>query len=133
MYKRQINNRPELKELRKQLRNNLTSAEATLWKFLKSKQLDGRKFRRQFSVENYILDFYCHAEKLAIELDGIYHFSAAGYQYDSERTAFLNNLGIKVIRFENCEVFNALENVLEVIKSNFTTPDSLPKVESFHI
>ena len=122
MNKRQINNRPVLKENRKALRKNLTSAEATLWKFLKAKQLEGRKFRRQFSVENYILDFYCPAEKLAIELDGAGHFTSAGYDYDQERTKFLGNHGIKVIRFENVKVFKALESVLEEIKNNFTTP-----------
>ena len=118
--KRQINNRPELKENRKTLRCNLTGAEATLWKYLKRKQLDGRKFRRQFSVENYILDFYCPSEKLAVELDGAGHFTSAGFDYDEERTKVLNSHGINVIRFENKQVFEALENVLEEIKSNFT-------------
>ena len=122
MNKRQINNKPALKENRKRLRKNLTSAEATLWKFLKAKQLEGRKFRRQFSVENYILDFYCPAEKLAIELDGAGHFTSAGHDYDKKRTKFLGSHGIKVIRFENVKVFKALESVLEEIKNNFTTP-----------
>jgi len=64
----QINNRPELKKFRKNLRNNSTSAEATLWTYLQKSQLDGRKFKRQHSVENYILDFYCPSEKLCVEL-----------------------------------------------------------------
>ncbi|WP_323756014.1 endonuclease domain-containing protein [Roseivirga sp.] len=122
MDKRQINNRPTLKEFRKNLRNNLTSAEATLWKFLKGKQLEGRKFRRQFSVENYILDFYCPSEQLAIELDGAHHYTAAGVEYDTERTKVLNSHGITVIRFENREVFEALEAVLERIKGSFGNP-----------
>jgi very-short-patch-repair endonuclease len=119
MDKRQINNRPILKKFRKDLRNNLTSAEATLWKFLKGKQLEGRKFRRQFSVENYILDFYCPSEQLAIELDGAHHLTAAGQEYDTERTKVLNSHGITVIRFENKEVFEALEAVLNKIKGSF--------------
>lgn len=119
--KDQINNRPALKQFRKELRNNSTSAEATLWKFLKGKQLEGRKFRRQHSVENYILDFYCPSEKLAIELDGADHFTSAAYEYDLERTAVLESHGIKVIRFENCEVFESMEAVLEMIKNNFTS------------
>ncbi|MCH2232189.1 MAG: DUF559 domain-containing protein [Crocinitomicaceae bacterium] len=57
--KTQNNNKPELKEKRKELRNNATSAERLLWQALKGKQLQGRKFRRQFSVHNYIMDFYC--------------------------------------------------------------------------
>ena len=119
---RSPNNRPELKDYRKQLRSNLTSAEATLWKYLKRKQLVGRKFRRQFSVESYIIDFYCPAEKLAVELDGAHHFTEEGLLYDEERTKVLNAHGIKVIRFENVEVFNALEAVLHAIKNNFLHP-----------
>jgi very-short-patch-repair endonuclease len=118
----QVNNKPELKDFRKALRNNSTPAEVTLWKALKGKQLGGRKFRRQFSVENYILDFYCPSEKLAIELDGHGHFTEAGLAYDAERTSFLNSRGITVIRFENVEVLKALDNLLENIKANFTTP-----------
>ena len=90
-----------------------------MWNYLKGKQLEGRKFRRQFSVGNYILDFYCPAEKLCIELDGAGHFTSAGYEYDEERTGYLNRLGITVIRFENKTVFDATENVLESIMSNF--------------
>lgn len=119
MYKRQINNKPSLKDFRKDLRNHGTSAEATLWNYLKKRQLEGRKFRRQFSVENYILDFYCPSEKLAVELDGAHHYTAAGIQQDQERDEFLYSLGIKVLRFENIEVFRALESVLETIKANF--------------
>jgi very-short-patch-repair endonuclease len=115
----QTHNRPELKENRKALRNNSTSPEAFLWNYLKGKQLKGRKFRRQFSVGNFILDFYCPAEKLCIELDGADHFTSAGYEYDEKRTSYLNKLGIIVIRFENETVFNATENVLESIMSYF--------------
>jgi very-short-patch-repair endonuclease len=115
----QINNKPELKENRKRLRNNGTSAEAFLWNYLKGKQLKGRKFRRQFSVGNYILDFYCPTEKLCIELDGADHFTSAGYEYDEERTEYLNKLGITVVRFENKTVFDGNENVLETIMSYY--------------
>ncbi|MEQ9101011.1 MAG: DUF559 domain-containing protein [Imperialibacter sp.] len=117
-----IYNRPVLKGYRKQLRNNLTSAEATLWNYLKGKQLEGRKFRRQFSVENYIIDFYCPSERLAVELDGAGHFTEEGLVYDEERTKVLNAHEIRVIRFENKEVFEAIEHVLHAIKSNFTQP-----------
>lgn len=127
---RSINNKLELKEFRKNLRNNSTSAEATLWIHLKNKQLERRKFRRQFSVGNYILDFYCPGEKLAIELDGAGHFTDAGMEYDQERTAFLNGQGIRVIRFENKEVFTRMEGVLDTIRENLeldeTTPPAAP-------
>ena len=116
---KQLNNLPHLKTLRKELRNNLTPAEAALWKALKRGQLDGRKFRRQHSVGNYILDFYCPQEKLAVELDGRHHFSEAGFEADSERTEFLNRHVIRVLRFENKDVFEHLEGVLEEIRLAF--------------
>lgn len=115
----QTNNKSELKENRKRLRNNGTSAEAFLWNYIKAKKLKGRKFRRQFSVENYILDFYCPAEKLCVELVGADHFTSAGFEYDKKRTEYLNTLGITVIRFENDTVFESIETVLEEIMSNF--------------
>jgi very-short-patch-repair endonuclease len=113
-----INNRNELKEKRKLLRNNLTPAEATLWKLLQKNQL-GKKFRRQHSVGPYILDFYCPSEKLAIELDGKDHYKESGYIRDAKRTEYLEQFGIRVIRFENDEVFKATDALLESIKNNF--------------
>lgn len=115
----QINNLPCFKENRKTLRSNLTSAEATLWKFLKGSQIEGRKFRRQHSIENYILDFYCPSERINIELDGEPHFTEEGAEKDKVRDEFLNNLGIRVLRIENRDVFENLENVLQMIKNNF--------------
>jgi very-short-patch-repair endonuclease len=100
----------------------MTPAEIFLWSFIKGKQLDGRKFRRQHSVGNYILDFYCPAEKLAIELDGAHHFTSAGFEYDEQRTLYLNSLNIRVVRFENKDVFEQTEYVIDEIKRNFTTP-----------
>ncbi len=114
-----IHNLPHLKTFRKQLRHNLTPAEATLWNMLKNKQLKGRKFRRQHSVGNYILDFYCPSEKLAIELDGEGHFQATQEEYDYERNLFLSTFGIKVLRFENKEVFENPEKVLAAIEQEF--------------
>ena len=119
-----IHNREYLKQRRRALRNNGTSAEATLWKFLQRKQQAGRKFRRQHSIENYIVDFYCFSEKLVIELDGNYHFSKEGSRKDIRRDEYLKELGIKVIRFENSEVFLNLEGVLERIANEFTDNDS---------
>ncbi|HMS42319.1 MAG TPA: DUF559 domain-containing protein, partial [Pyrinomonadaceae bacterium] len=115
----QINNLPYLKTFRKELRNNLTPAEARFWTIIKNKQFEGRKFRRQHSVGNYILDFYCPSERLAIELDGQVHFNDTAQEYDYERKLFLEHYGIKVLRFENKLVFEELEWMLGVIKSNF--------------
>ena len=115
----QIHNKKELEARRKDLRKTLTSAEATLWTLLKGKQLEGRKFRRQHSVGYYILDFYCPAEKLAVELDGERHFTEEGILRDKKRTEYLNSIGIKVIRFENEEIFQSPEGVLKEIRNNF--------------
>jgi very-short-patch-repair endonuclease len=121
--KKHIHNKSTLKKARKELRNNLTSAEILLWKCLQRSQLDGRKFRRQHSVGNYILDFYCPSEKLAVELDGAHHFTPQGMDYDEVRTAYLNELNIRVLRIENRRVFENLNGVLDEIKSFFTTPN----------
>jgi leucyl-tRNA synthetase len=114
-----VMNLPHLKSFRRELRKNLTPAEAKLWTCLKEKQLDGRKFRRQHSVGGYILDFYCPSENLAIELDGEGHNQANVIDYDVERTLFIEQFGIKVLRFENKLVFDQNENVLEEIRRNF--------------
>jgi very-short-patch-repair endonuclease len=111
-----IHNRKHLETFRKNLRNNSTSAEATLWNYLKQKQL-GWKFRRQHSVGNYIVDFYCATERVAIELDGAGHFTEKGMKRDAERTKYLEGLNIKVVRFENRRVFEDLQTVLEEIKT----------------
>ena len=114
----QLNNRPEMLPFRRKLRKHMTAAEVALWVMIKDRQLVGERFRRQFSVGHYILDFYCPKYKLAIELDGAGHFTDEGKEYDSRRTEYLNSVGIRVIRFENLEVFNYSGQVLEEIKKN---------------
>ncbi|MER0440049.1 endonuclease domain-containing protein [Emticicia sp. W12TSBA100-4] len=115
----QIHNRKELKTFRKKLRNHSTSAEATLWNYLKNSQLGNRKFRRQHSIGNYILDFYCPSEKIGVELDGQDHFEGYGIESDEKRTNYLNSLNIKILRFENKDIFENLEFVLGEIKRYF--------------
>ncbi len=112
----QLNNLKYLNNYRKTLRNNLTPAEASLWKLLQGHKLNGQKFRRQHSVGNYILDFYCPSQKLAIELDGAGHFTEEGIARDQQRTDFLNSCGIHVLRFENKLIFERTEWVLEEIR-----------------
>ena len=115
----EIHNRETLRNNRKGLRNNSTSAESVLWQCLKNCQLEGRKFRRQHSVSNYILDFYCAAERLAIELDGAHHYTLTGSENDFIRDGDLSQLNITVLRFENRVVFENIEGVLEEIKRHF--------------
>ena len=115
-----LNNLPHKKDERRALRNNLTPAEAKLWSVLKSGQLSGRKFRRQHSIGEFIMDFYCPQEKLAIELDGAGHFTASGNLHDAARTHYLSTVGIRVIRFENKLIWSGLESVLHAIESCFS-------------
>lgn len=108
-----------LKDYRKNLRNNQTSAETRLWLMIKNKQLEGRKFRRQHSIDNFIVDFYCPSEKLVIELDGQIHYNPVADEQDNRRDKILKAYGIIVLRFENKMVFEQEEIVLEAIKSAF--------------
>ena len=114
-----IHNRKHLESRRKELRKNLTPAEATLWKYLQRSQLNGRKFRRQHSIENFIVDFYCPKEKLIVKLDGAYHLDFAQQNYDLKRTKRLKSLGFKLIRFENKIIFENITSVLEEIAIHF--------------
>ncbi|MBE3086810.1 MAG: endonuclease domain-containing protein [Bacteroidetes bacterium] len=117
---KQIFNKKKLQPYRKALRNNLTSAEVSLWNLLKNKQLSGRKFRRQHSIGNYIVDFYCPEEMLIIELDGDAHGEYNQITKDECRDNYLNNLGFIIIRFENKLVFKDPEFVINEIIKNFS-------------
>lgn len=117
----EIHNRKYLKEFRKELRNNATKAETKLWQALRRSQLENRKFRRQQSIDNYIVDFYCPSEKLIVEVDGEIHNNSVNSDYDYKRTKELVQLGLKVIRFRNDEVLNNLDLTLEAIKQEFKT------------
>lgn len=119
-------NHKYLKETRKELRNNATSAEAFLWKYLSKSKLRGRKFRRQQSIENFVVDFYCPFEKLIIELDGEYHNRPEAMEKDLKRDKRLEKLGFTVLRFENKLVFDDLDGVLKTISANFKTTKSSP-------
>jgi very-short-patch-repair endonuclease len=113
----QLNNKKSLKEVRKALRNSPTQAEYDLWQYLKGRQLKGKKFRRQHSFGDFIMDFYCPEAKLAIELDGAPHFTEEGRLADRERDAILESYGIKVLRFSNGELKEDPSKVLKVIET----------------
>ena len=117
--KTDIHTLPHLDGSRKSLRSSLTPAEAAFWNLVKNSRLDSRKFRRQHSVGNYILDFYCPSEKLGVELDGEVHFTGLSTLSDRSRRRFIESQGIRVIRFENRRVFEDSEWVMDVIRSNF--------------
>jgi very-short-patch-repair endonuclease len=99
----------------RELRQNSTLPENILWSLLRSHRFKNAHFRRQHPMGSYILDFYCHEVRLAIELDGSQHREESNLVYDQERTEFFRSRGITVIRFWNDEVLNQLEDVLGVI------------------
>ena len=121
-----IHNQKSMKEIRRNLRHSLTPAEASLWKALQGSKLAGKKFRRQHSIGNYVVDFYCPECKLAIELDGEKHFNTIASEYDLRRTEFLSRNNIRVLRFENRAVFEHPEGVLQAIKDHLSKPATTP-------
>lgn len=114
----QIFNRRSQIVKRRILRNNVTKPELLLWSKLKNKQLCGYRFRRQFSVGRYVVDFYCPEFRLVIEVDGPQHKLQDAKKYDKQRNTFMKSLGLKVIRFSNEEVVNKIENVTQTILSS---------------
>jgi len=122
--KRGIYNVASKEEHRKELRNSETVAETVLWKYLKGRQFGGKKFRRQSSVGPYIVDFFCPEKPVVVELDGAPHFGPAAGDYDDRRTRYLQERGIKVIRFENRRLYRDLEGVLEEIRRALNEVDS---------
>jgi len=117
-----LHNRKHLKQRRKQLRNAATPAEAAPWKMLQKSQLMGRKFRRQHSIGPYIVDFYCPAERLIVELDGAVHDDPARHEYDDERQHFLAENGFTILRFDNEKVFEQPDMVCAAIAQHFSDP-----------
>ena len=103
------------KQDRRILRKSSTAAEAVLWTYLQNRKLLGKKFRRQSSVGPYIVDFYCPECRVAIELDGSVHTSFQKLEYDAERDRYLQELGIRVLRFENKAVFLNIEGLVSSI------------------
>ncbi len=97
----------------KQLRREQTPAEQKLWAALRYKQLEGLRFRRQHPIGRFIVDFCCVAHKLVIEVDGDSHALQANY--DEARTAHLQDLGYKIIRFTNDQIHHQLDAVLAEI------------------
>jgi very-short-patch-repair endonuclease len=99
----------------RKMRAEPTDAEAKLWEILRFKALGGHRFRRQRPVAGYILDFYCPAKRLAVELDGGQHGDAGQAKYDEVRSAKLNELGVRVLRFWDDEILKHPEAVAEEI------------------
>ena len=100
----------------KELRKNQTEAEKRMWEILGSKKILGLHFRRQHPIGSYIADFYCHALKLVIEIDGEIHDKKEVKENDENRTAEMERYDLKILRFSNLKVFHDLETVQSTIE-----------------
>jgi very-short-patch-repair endonuclease len=109
----------ELKDRRRDLRKKSTLAEKLLWEKLRNNNL-GMKFRRQYSVRGYVLDFYCSKARLGMEVEGGIHKSKSVKVYDKYREEYLKAFNIKIIKFKNREVLEQTDKLLERIRGEFT-------------
>jgi type I restriction enzyme M protein len=104
-----------LLEFARGMRRFSTDAEKRLWRALRNRKLGGFKFRRQIPIGSYIIDFYCHEVKVAVEADGGQHSEPTHVKYDKRRTAFLKSEGIHVMRFWDHDVLRDTDVVREMI------------------
>jgi very-short-patch-repair endonuclease len=118
-------NDPILMQRRQELRRNQTDAEQAFWRRVRNRQFLGMRFFRQYSIGPYILDFYCPAVKIAVELDGGQHNQRENKEYDEARSEYLKTQGINVIRFWNHEALIDMQSVLNKLHMR-VTPPSLP-------
>ncbi|HEX9740868.1 MAG TPA: endonuclease domain-containing protein [Ignavibacteriaceae bacterium] len=124
-------NRESEKVNRRKLRRNSTKAEEILWDYLKNRKLLGLKFKRQYSIDQFVIDFYCSEIKLGIELDGKIHLKREVKIHDENREGYLNDFGIKFLRINNDEVIIDIEEVIteinkKVLEIKKTSPKSSP-------
>ena len=120
----------KLKQPSRQLRQNMTDAERSLWSKIRMKQLKGFIFYRQKPIGGYIADFYCPKAKLVVEVDGGQHFTEEIAEYDKIRDECMSNLGLRVLRFTNTEVLGNIEGVIERIVSKIPLSPPLRKGET---
>ncbi len=111
----QVHNKKSLKDIRRTLRKNATEAEDQLWQEIRNGNLKDIKFKRQHSIGNYIVDFYCASKRLIIELDGEVHDSDYQKKKDKSRDENLFEMGFKVLRFRNKEILLNIDYVKEEI------------------
>ena len=111
-----------LKESARVLRKNMTDAERRLWSKVRRKQLKEFQFYRQKNIGDYIVDFYCPAAKLIVEIDGGQHYSKENIVKDEARDKFLGDLNFRVLRFSNSDVFKNIEGVVEEIYNHLENP-----------
>jgi very-short-patch-repair endonuclease len=108
----------ELGDRRRELRQNATPQEILLWEKLRNRKI-GPRFKRQYSIGGYILDFYCAEKRLIVEVDGEIHKTKDAQEYDAVRDKYFEELDYKTLRITNDEVDKDINKVIEKIKSYF--------------
>ena len=118
-------NKPSEKTKRRKLRQNQTNAEELVWRFLRNRQLSGHKFRRQYSVDHFVIDFYCPELKLAVEVDGESHNEPDQQKKDISRQKYLEAFNINFVRIKDAELFGnsekafgKIEKAIELLEEN---------------
>ncbi len=111
---------PRLLQFAHELRNRSTDSEQRLWQRLRNRRLGGFKFRRQYPIEGYVVDFICIEAKLVVELDGGQHADEAAIEYDRRRSEAIEAHGFRVIRFWDCDVLRDLDAVEQMIYRELT-------------
>jgi len=118
-------NKSSEKEKRRKLRQNQTNAEDLVWRYLRNRQLLGYKFKRQYSVDHFVIDFYCPELKLAVELDGASHNNPEQREYDIKRQKYLEEFNIKFVRIKDEDLFGntnqafmKIENTIKLLEKN---------------
>jgi very-short-patch-repair endonuclease len=117
---------PKTEGRAKSLRRESTEAEKLFWKIVRNRAVNGLKFRRQHPIGHFIVDFYCHEVKLAIELDGDVHDVDEVKQYDKARQKVVEELGITLLRFDNEIIFTNPDGVLIKISEHISIVNERP-------
>jgi very-short-patch-repair endonuclease len=109
-------NQTSEKPKRQTLRNNIPPSEKIVWAKLRNQQIESCKFRRQYSIDRFVVDFYSSKLRLAIEIDGDSHYQDGVPEYDRDRQAFLESKGTIILRFTNQEVYQDIDSVVDKIR-----------------
>lgn len=117
---------PSLKKFSKNLRKEMTDAEHKLWRYLQGKQIKNLQFYRQKIIGNYIVDFYCPAAKIIIEVDGSQHYRMEGLRKDKIRDEYLLKHGFKILRFNDLDVLKNIEGVFDSILEELNFVKQVP-------
>lgn len=123
---RAIRGQPGHLDFKRRLRSDMTGPEKRLWSRLRSRQLQGSKFRRQHGIGPYIVDFYCPEQSLVIEIDGDSHADAEQIQKDQRRDRYLQSIGLRVVRYTNDDIMKNLDGVLEDLQKRVSSGSASP-------